>query len=251
MSAVIAQAMSREPGQRPAAAADFGDQLRGLQRGYGFPVDEMALRTEADAGPDEKINGGDAADHGWRRPTAPSTLDATGSLPLELTSFVGRRRELTETKNLVAGSRLVTLTGIGGVGKTRLAMRVATAVQREYPDDVRLVELGEVRDESSLVDAIAGAVGLRDHSPRPVRNILTEFLTPRAMLLVLDNCEHVVDAVAELVSPLLQACPRLRILATSREPLNLDGEATLRVPLWPSRTPSGSPRCGGCLDTMR
>jgi len=226
VSAVIARAMSRTPGQRPATAADFGDELRSLQRHHGFPVDEMALRAE----PGAQGNDVPPSSHGGRRSPAPSTLGTTGSLPLEMTSFVGRRHELTEAKNLLTGSRLVTLTGIGGVGKTRLAMRVASAVQRGYDDGVRLVELGELRGGSLLVDAVAAAVGLRDHSARPLREVLIEFLAPRELLLVLDNCEHVVDAVAELAGLLLRACPRVRILATSREPLGIGGEAVLRVP---------------------
>ncbi|MDV6247049.1 protein kinase domain-containing protein [Rhodococcus opacus] len=226
VSAVIARAMSREPGQRPATAADFGEELRRLQLDQGFPVDEMALRTEGNA----HRNRQQPTSRGGRGSPAPSTLGATGSLPLELTSFVGRRHELTEAKNLLTGSRLLTLTGIGGVGKTRLAMRIAATVQREYDDGVRLVELGELHDESSLVDAVAAAVGVRDHSARPVRDVLTEFLASREVLLVLDNCEHVVDAVADLVGPLLRVCPRLRILGTSREPLAIGGEAVLRVP---------------------
>ena len=226
VSAVIARAMSREPGQRPATAADFGEQLRGLQRDHGLPVDEMALRAELDAQGD----GEPSTSRGGRGSPAPSTGGATGSLPLELTSFVGRRHELTEAKNLLVGSRLVTLTGIGGVGKTRLAMRVASAVQREYADSVRLVELGELRDGSSLVDAVASAVGVRDHSARPLREVLLEHLAVQEMLLVLDNCEQVVDAVAELAAHLMRVSPRLRMLATSREPLGIGGEAVLRVP---------------------
>jgi serine/threonine-protein kinase PknK len=225
VSDTIARAMSHEPGQRPAGAADFGEELRGLQRDHGFPVDEMALRAE----PAAQGNDRQPPSRGERRSTS-STLGATGRLPLEMTSFVGRRHELTETKNLLAGSRLVMLTGIGGVGKTRLAVRVASAVQRGYADGVRLVELGELRDESSLIDAVAAAVGVRDRSARPLREVLIEFLTPRQLLLVLDNCEHVVNAVAELVGLLLHTCPRLRILATSREPLGIGGEAVLRVP---------------------
>ncbi|TQC41885.1 protein kinase [Rhodococcus sp. WS4] len=226
VSDVIARAMSREPGQRPATAADFGEEVRGLPSAHGFPVDEMALRAE----PDVQGNRKPSTTRGGRGSPAPSTLGATGSLPLELTSFVGRRHELTEAKNLLAGSRLVTLTGIGGVGKTRLALRVAAAVQRTYADGARLVELGELRDGSSLVDAIVGAMGLRDHSARPLRDVLVEFLAQRETLVVLDNCEHMVDAVAELTGPLLHTCPRLRVLATSREPLGLGGEAVLRVP---------------------
>ncbi|QSE86100.1 protein kinase domain-containing protein [Rhodococcus koreensis] len=237
VSAVIARAMSREPGQRPATAAAFGEQLRTLQRAHGLPVDEMALRAESGT------QGNDLPPtlRGRRGSPAPSTLGTTGGLPLELTSFVGRRHELTEAKNLLGGSRLVTLTGIGGVGKTRLALRVASAVRREYADGVRLAELGELRKES-LVDAVAAAVGVRDQSARPVHEVLVEFLVPREVLVVLDNCEHMVDAVAELVGPLLRVCPRLRILATSREPLGIGGEAVLRVPSLgvpdPERTPS-------------
>ncbi|MFC9764335.1 protein kinase [Rhodococcus jostii] len=238
VSAVIARAMSRVPDQRPATAADFGEELRTLQRAHGFLVDEMPLRTEPDTQGNDRRPGSEVGP----RLTGASAPITTGNLPLELTSFVGRRHELTEAKNLLTGSRLVTLTGIGGVGKTRLALRVASAVQREYSDGVRLVELGELRDAVSLVDSIAGALGVRDHSARPLRDVLIEFLAPREVLLVLDNCEHMVDAVAELVGPLLHTCPRLRILATSREPLGIGGEAVLRVPPLavpdPQRTPS-------------
>jgi predicted ATPase/DNA-binding NarL/FixJ family response regulator len=226
VSAAIERAMSRTPVQRQATAADFGEDLRQLQQHHGFAVDEMALRVEP---------GGVVTDRGpvsreQRRSTHPSHGGATGSLPLELTSFVGRRRELAEAKNLLARSRLVTLTGIGGVGKTRLAIQVAASIHREYSDGVRLVELGELRDESSLVDSVATAVGLRDQSASPLQDVLIEHLAPREVLLVLDNCEHMVDAVAELAGPLLHTCPRLRILATSREPLDIGGEAVLRVP---------------------
>ncbi|MFC9358899.1 protein kinase [Rhodococcus sp. NPDC057014] len=225
VSEVIARAMSREPGRRPATVAAFGEEVRRLQLDHGFPVDEMALRAEPDTQGDNRR----PRSEGRPRRAGAATPITTGTLPLELTSFVGRRHELTEAKNLLAGSRLVTLTGIGGVGKTRLAMRVASAMQREYDDGVRLVELGELREEL-LVDSVATAVGVRDQSARPVGEVLVEFLAPREVLLVLDNCEHVVDAVAELAGLLLQACPRLRILATSREPLGIGGEAVLRVP---------------------
>ncbi|MFC9551562.1 protein kinase [Rhodococcus sp. NPDC056960] len=221
----IARAMSRTPGARPATAAAFGEELRRLQLDRGFPVDEMALHTARGSARDRA-----QPVSSLPRSPAPATPVATGRLPLELTSFVGRRHELTEAKNLLAGSRLVTLTGIGGVGKTRLAMRVASAVRREYADGVRLVELGELHDESSLADTVATAVGLRDHSGRPLREVLVEHLAVQELLLVLDNCEHLVDAVAELAGVLLHTCPGLRILATSREPLGMGGEALLRVP---------------------
>ncbi|MDH6293533.1 ATP-binding protein, partial [Rhodococcus opacus] len=225
VTAAITRAMSRTPDARPATAAAFGEELRRLELAHGFPVDEMALHAVP----------GTASDHtravtSRPGPSGPFPRGTAGNLPLELTSFVGRRHELTETRNLLAGSRLVTLTGIGGVGKTRLAQRVAANVQREYATGVWVIELAELRDDSLLVDAVAGTLGLRDHSTRPLRDVLVEYLLSLEILLVLDNCEHVVDAAAELAETLLQSCPRLRILATSREPLGIGGEAVLRVP---------------------
>ncbi|EME67246.1 protein kinase/ LuxR family transcriptional regulator [Rhodococcus ruber BKS 20-38] len=247
VSDTIARAMARTPEQRPATAAAFGEALRALQRAHGFPVDEMALRADTEAGDieagmDAEAGGRESASGGRYVPAEPAARNTTGSLPLELTSFVGRRHELTEAKNLLVGSRLVTLTGIGGVGKTRLAVRIATAMQRDYVDGVRLVELGELRDRASLFDAVAASVGLRDQSARPVQEVLVEFLAPRQVLVVLDNCEQVIDAVAELVEVLLRTCPRVRILATSREPIAVGGEAVLAVPPLtvpdPQQTPS-------------
>ncbi|MGW3483368.1 protein kinase domain-containing protein [Rhodococcus indonesiensis] len=242
VAAAIARAMSRAPEQRPATAAGFGEELQRLQRRHGFPVDEMALPADADAGVEAEVGEPDPAPRDRRRATAPSTLGATGSLPLDLTSFVGRRRELTEAKNLLVRSRLVTLTGIGGVGKTRLAIQVAARVQRGYADGVRLAELGDLRDESSLVDAVASAVGVRDHSARPLQEVLVEHLAAQELLLVLDNCEHVIDAVADLARALLRTGPRLRILATSREPLGLGGETVLPVPPLPAPDPEAEGR---------
>ncbi|MGW5147482.1 protein kinase domain-containing protein [Rhodococcus koreensis] len=225
VSAVIARAMSREPHQRPASAAAFGEELRRIQLDRGLRVDEMALHALPVAATNDvlSVSGGSEL-------TDPAPHVTGKNLPLELTSFVGRRHELTEAKNLLAGTRLVTLTGIGGVGKTRLAMRVAASVQRNYSDGVWLAELGELRDESLLVDAVAGALGLRDHSARPLRVSLVEYIGVQELLLVLDNCEHVVDGAAELADNLLRVCPNMRILATSRENLGIDGEMVLRVP---------------------
>lgn len=153
-----------------------------------------------------------------------------GNVPLELTSFVGRRREVTEAKRLLSVSRLVTLTGIGGVGKTRLAMRVGADSRRAFDDGVWIVELAELTDSSLLAQTVASALRLRDQSARSPLDTVIEHLAPRRLLLVLDNCEHVVAAVASLVEALLRACPELRILAASRESLGIGGEAVLRVP---------------------
>ena len=249
ISAIIERAMSAEAGARPSAV-ELGAQLRESQLDHGFPVDEMALHTEP--GP---IHGGTppvrthSSSAGSERPVTPGQpqiLSRAGSFPLELTSFIDRRTELAEATNLLSTARLVTLTGIGGVGKTRLALRVAAKTRRDFPEGVTLVELGELRDESLLPGVVAAALGLRDRSVSPLHEVLVEFLAPRKHLLVLDNCEQVVDAVAKLAETLLHACPRLRILATSREPLGIGGETPLLIPPLPvpdpDRLPEGRPR---------
>ncbi|WP_342214869.1 ATP-binding protein [Nocardia abscessus] len=150
-------------------------------------------------------------------------------------------------KNLLASSRLVTLTGIGGIGKTRLALRAASGARHDFADGVWLVELDE-SDGALLVEVVAAGLGVRDESAGALPEVLIDFLKSREVLLVLDNCEHVVAAVAELTETLLRSCPGVRVLATSREPLNIAGEAVLRmVPLTvpdPDREPTllGLPR---------
>jgi predicted ATPase/DNA-binding CsgD family transcriptional regulator len=154
----------------------------------------------------------------------------TGNLPAELTSFVGRRGELAEVRRLLAGSRLVTLTGIGGIGKTRLALRAGAELRRAFRDGVWLVQLDELRDQALVAEAVAGALGLQDWSGHDAAAALADFLAERQLLLVLDNCDHLVDAVARLAALLLRAAPGLRVLATSRELLSMTGETVLAVP---------------------
>jgi len=174
----------------------------------------MALRSERQA------------DRPARQATrAGGTGRTLGNIPLELISFVGRRGELAEVKKALSAARLVTLTGIGGVGKTRLALRIAGEVRTDFREGVWLVELGELRDESMLVDVVTSTLGVRDQSARPPAEVLVEFLSSRHLLLVLDNCEQVVDAAAKLAETLLRSCPEMRILATSREALGIAGEA--------------------------
>ncbi|WP_077042028.1 ATP-binding protein [Rhodococcus sp. MTM3W5.2] len=153
-----------------------------------------------------------------------------GNLPLELTSFVGRRREIAEARRLLATSRLVTLAGIGGVGKTRLALRVAEDSRRAFADGVWFVALGDLHDPALLPEAVAAALGLPDRPGSSESRLLVDHLSTRQTLLVLDNCEHLLGAVAEFAQALLRACPELRILTTSRELLGVHGERVLRVP---------------------
>ncbi|MEU1548387.1 hypothetical protein [Nocardia sp. NPDC005745] len=159
----VATAMKRDPQQRPSAAA-LGEALRQAQRCHGYAVDEMALQAE----PGLRSHDRPPAVRGWRPPATPAGMSrrGPGALPLELTSFVGRRAEVTELKSLLDSARLVTLTATGGIGKTRLALRVAAAVRREFADGMWLVELADV-SESALLVAMARALGLRDESARP------------------------------------------------------------------------------------
>jgi non-specific serine/threonine protein kinase len=160
-------------------------------------------------------------------------MDAGGSagrLPGELTEFVGRRAELAQVRDALAGARLVTLTGPGGIGKTRLALRAAAGAGRAFDDGVWLAELGGLQDPGLLVNEVVRALGLSDRSARWAVASLADYLRPRRVLLVLDQCEHLADACAVLADALLRGCPGLRILATSRHVLGVAGEVTVPVP---------------------
>lgn len=152
------------------------------------------------------------------------------NIPAEVTSFVGRRRELAEIKRLLSTTRLLTLTGPGGVGKTRLALRTAVDLQRAFPDGVWLVELAPLQDPALVAQAVSGALEIRDQSARWLMGTIADYLADKNTLLVLDNCEHLLSACAVLVDNLLRACPEVHILATSRQPLGISGEVTLTLP---------------------
>jgi predicted ATPase/DNA-binding CsgD family transcriptional regulator len=152
------------------------------------------------------------------------------NLPLHLTSFVGREREQAEVRELLAATRLLTLTGAGGIGKTRLALRVAETLEHAYGDRVWLVELASLHDGAFIPQAIAPVLGIHELAGRRLAETLTEALRAKQLLLLLDNCEHLLPACAELIERLLRTCPLLRILATSREVLGVAGEKTWRVP---------------------
>jgi len=159
------------------------------------------------------------------------SLDARlNNLPLQLTSFVDREREKAEIRSLLPASRLLTLTGSGGAGKTRLALQVAAEVLEEFPDGVWFIELATLADPALVAHTVASALNVLEQPGRPMHETLAEALRDRHLLLVLDNCEHLVDACAHLGEALLRACPRLRILATSREGLGVAGEMAWRVP---------------------
>ncbi len=152
------------------------------------------------------------------------------NLPAEVTSFVGRRQELREVKRLLTTTRLLTLTGSGGVGKTKLALRAAADMSRGFPNGACLVLLGSIRDPLLVTQAVFSALGVQDLSAGLSLSSLAEYLAGQRVLLVLDNCEHLLDACAVLASTLLTACPDLQVLATSRQALGVAGEVRMVVP---------------------
>jgi len=157
-------------------------------------------------------------------------ISPAGNLPAALTSFVGRRGEVAGIRRLLGETRLLTLTGVGGLGKTRLALEAAGVSRKSFADGVWLVDLAPVQDPSEVAGTAARALGLPDLGPRPVLEQLTEHLAGRFALLVLDNCEHLVDACAELAGGLLSAAAEVRVLATSRQTLGITGEHVFTVP---------------------
>ena len=159
----------------------------------------------------------------------------SGNLPAETTSFVGRRRELAEIRKKLATARLISLVGPGGVGKTRLALRAAADLSRGFGDGAWLVELAEVRDPALVPDAVLTALDLRDQAGVEPMQILRSFWREKQLLLVFDNCEHVLDAAAQLISEALRSAPNVRVIATSREPLQVAGEHV--VPVTPLQLP--------------
>lgn len=152
------------------------------------------------------------------------------ALPVQLTSFVGRSREVTELGDLVRKNRMVTLSGSGGAGKTRLAVRVAERMVADFPDGLRMAELGAVGEADVLVEEVAQRFGVSPVSGQPLLATLTETIGAQRVLLVLDNCEQIVGPVAGLCRDLLTRCPHLHVLATSRQRLDVTGEVVYRVP---------------------
>ena len=163
-------------------------------------------------------------------PLRSHTNIAAHNLPAQLTSFVGRQAEIGRLRDALAGNRLVTLIGAGGVGKTRLAVQVAAEGAGDFGDGAWYVDLAPITAAEVVPVTVARALGLPDHPGRSTMDTLLRFVPDRHLLIVLDNCEHLLDACAELLGTLLGAAPRLTVLATSREPVNVTGEVIWQVP---------------------
>jgi predicted ATPase/transcriptional regulator with XRE-family HTH domain len=163
-------------------------------------------------------------------PFAAAARALPGNLPAQLATFVGRERELSEVRALVKSCRLVTLTGAGGCGKTTLSLQLAGRLLDGYGDGVWLLELAAVSDPDAVAAAIAGALRIPAQPGRPAIHTLADALGPQDMLIVLDNCEHLIDGCAKIAETILRQCPKVHLLATSREPLGIGGETIYRVP---------------------
>ena len=229
---VISAAMARDPHQRPSAL-NLGQQLQQLQASHGLHVDEMAVRDPD--GSQRRI--GQSAS-----PSSPAPGPATvGNVPAPVSGLVGREEQLARLCDLVKSARLVSVTGIGGIGKTSLATHAARDVRRDFSDGVWLVELAELRDPTLLTEVLSAALGVREQPGCPLSDSLVGFLATRRVLLVLDNCEHLIDDVAKLTEFLLRDCPGLHVLTTTREALDIEGEAILALAPLPCPAPGDEP----------
>jgi predicted ATPase/DNA-binding XRE family transcriptional regulator len=240
--------------------ATFGDLLRAHRRAVGLTQQQLAERAGLSVHGIQKLERG--ATHPYRdtaqrlmvalqldadqrtlfqaavmpvhrrgmMPPDDNTDAARHNLPVPLSNTVGREAAIVEVTRRLVDTRLLTLTGIGGCGKTRLAIEVARTAIDAYSAGVWFVELGPLVDPSLVVARVAGVLGVRETAEQPVTTTLANALRARHTLLVLDNCEHLLDACAQLVDGLLRVCPGLRVLATSREPIGIEGEVTWRVP---------------------
>jgi class 3 adenylate cyclase len=171
-------------------------------------------------------------------PPLQSLAAIPNNVPIQVTSFVGREREFSELQRLLPTTRLLTLTGSGGTGKTRLTLQVAASMLDEFKDGVWLVELAPLADPSLLPLAVASVLGVRDEQGRPLLATLLDWFRSRQLLLILDNCEHLIDACARFADAVLHASRETRILASSREALGIAGESAWRVPSLPTPNPT-------------
>jgi predicted ATPase/serine/threonine protein kinase/Tfp pilus assembly protein PilF len=226
----IARALAKDRGDRPATAGEFVGELRAaLEPICATGVTWIAATGEAAGGVHTLANG--LGIRTGPAPVAAATAgrDVPNNLPRQITRFIGREDEVAEVRALLSGERLVTLTGMGGIGKTRLALKAAAEAVAVYGDGVWFVELASVADPTLVPHAVAQALGVREEANRAVLDSVTEWLKAKHALLVVDNCEHLVGACAAAVDALLRSCADLRVLVTSREALGIGGEALFRL----------------------
>jgi non-specific serine/threonine protein kinase len=221
LEAVILRALAKEPGERFQTARALSEALANAVDGRETA---LCLGPRTGAGtvvqPPQPTAGGGVA----------TIVSSDNNLPVNVASFVGRRQAIAEVASLLAAGSLVTLTGPGGIGKTRLAIEVAHETRHQYRDGGWIAELASLGDQRIVVQAVASVFDVREEAGEPLVDTLCGALRGRELLLVLDNCEHLADGCAGLAAALLDACPRVRVLATSRAALGVTGEARYEVP---------------------
>src|SRR5215217_3741934 len=222
-------------GKRREALSQYEQLREALYKEFGTEPEEATRRLQQEIWAGTFPHSSDSSSAGFpaREEEARSAAGAPSrrhNLPLARTSFIGRERETLEVKRLLAMMRLLTLTGTGGCGKTRLALEVARDLVGAYPDGVWFVDLAPLSEAEMVPQAVAQALGVREQTGRALLETLEDDLRTKNTLLVVDNCEHLVEAVLGVVDTLLDSCPGLRVLATSRETLNAAGEVTWVVP---------------------
>ncbi len=195
---LIMRLLAKQPEQRPASAQEVQQILFGISAG------EAVVQPAAEI--------------------------PRNNLPAQLTSFIGREKDIAEVKQLLSASRLVTLIGSGGAGKTRLSIQAAAEVLNNYQDGVWFVELAALTDPALIPQTVAVVLDLREEAGRLILAVLTDYLRAKTTLIILDNCEHLIEGCAQFANALLRAAPQVKFLASSREPLNIGGEATYGVP---------------------
>ena len=207
--------------RRPSA--EIVEQLADI---FNIPQEERKSFLRFARGDWQAIPGGDTEEAPWRV----TRVKPRSNLPASTTSFIGREKERSEIAKLITKNRLVTLSGAGGIGKTRLSIQVASGLLNDFPNGIWLIELAPLSDPVLIPQAIVTTLGLIEQANRPPQTMLTDFLQAKKSLLILDNCEHLIQVCAQLTDSLLRSCPDLQILATSREALGIPGESVYLVP---------------------
>jgi len=196
----------------------------------GVSLRDLGERRLRDLNRPEHVFQAVAADLPSEFPALRSLETFPNNLPIQLTSFIGREKEMAEVKRLLATTHLLTLTGSGGTGKTRLSLQLAADLLDQFPDGVWLVELATLEEPCQVAEAIAAALQVHEEPGQQLLVTLTNFLRNKKLMLILDNCEHLISECARIAETLLRACPGLQILCSSREPLGIAGERTWPVP---------------------
>ncbi len=201
-----------------------------LPDSYGIELRDMGERRLKDIVRPEHIYQVAAPDLHSDFPPLTTLETINHNLPAQLTTFIGREHEIAEAQELLSSTRILTFIGPGGTGKTRLCLQVAAEQLSEFKDGVWLIELAQLADSTYVLSTIASTFHLREHQGVPLIDSVTDYLRGKQLLLVLDNCEHLIETCAQLSDHFLHACPKLKIITSSREALGISGETVYRVP---------------------